>query len=93
MLDVLEVAVGAYLQFVAGSIVADDDAMLVHLQSRDGPHVVDAPLDGSLQGTALGVTVHQNHHLLSSHHGAYADGQRRLRHLVDVALATGETAK
>ena len=86
MLDVLEVAIGGYLQLVAGGVVADDDAVLVHLQGRDGPYMVHATLDGSLQGTALGMSVHQDHNLLSRHHRSYADSQRRLGHLVDVAL-------
>ena len=34
LLDVLEVAVGADLQFVAGGIVGYDDAVLVHLQGQ-----------------------------------------------------------
>ena len=48
-LDVLEILVGAHLEFVGGRLVAHDDAVLVHLQCADGPHVVDTPLDGGLQ--------------------------------------------
>ena len=41
-LNVLEIAIGAHLQLVAGSLVADDDAVLVHLQGRK----VTAPRKG-----------------------------------------------
>ena len=60
--------------------------MLVHLQSRDGPHVVDRALYSSLQGAALSVTINQNHHFLCSHHGTYTYGECGLRHLVDVVV-------
>lgn len=32
LLDILEILVGAMLDFLAGSFIADNDAMLVHLQ-------------------------------------------------------------
>ncbi len=60
--------------------------MLVHLQSRDGPHVVHRALDSSLQSATLCVTIHQNHHLLSSHHCAYANGKSGLRNLINIVV-------
>ena len=60
--------------------------MLVHLQGRDGPHVVDATLYSSLQGTTLSVAVNQDHHLLGSHHRTNTYCQGRLGHQVDVVI-------
>ena len=81
-LDVLEVLVGGYLQFVGSLLVADDDAVLVHLEGRDGPHVVHRTLYGGLHGTGLGMAVHQDHHLTGIHHGAYTDGECVSRHVL-----------
>ncbi len=85
-LDIFEVTIGADLQFVGGGLVADDDAMLVHLESADGPHVVDTTLDGSLQGTCLVVTVDKNHHLAGSHHRTHAHGKSEFWHFVDIVV-------
>ena len=60
--------------------------MLVHLQGRDSPHVVDATLNSSLQSTTLGMTIHQDHHLLSSHDSTHTYGESRLWHLVHVIV-------
>ena len=60
--------------------------MLMHLQSRDSPHVVDATLNSSLQSTTLGMTIHQDHHLLSSHDSTHTYGESRLWHLVHVIV-------
>lgn len=54
---VFEVAVGADLDFGAGWLVADDDAVWVHLDGADGPHVVDAFFDGVLQGAGFVMAV------------------------------------
>ena len=56
------------------------------LQHADGPHVVDALLDGVLQGTGLAVAVADYHHFLSGHDGADTDGEGLLGHLVDVVV-------
>ena len=85
-LDVLEIAVGTHLQFVGGGFVADDDAMLVHLQCADSPHVIDAAFDGGLQGTGLVVAIDKNHHLAGGHHGTDAHGKRGRGHRVQVAV-------
>ena len=84
-LDVLEILVGGDLQFVGGFLVADDDAVLVHLEGRDGPHVVDGSLDGGLHGAGLGVAVDQDHHFAGVHHGAYAYGEGVCRHVLRIA--------
>lgn len=57
LLFVFEVAVGADLDLGAGWFVADDDAVRVHLDGADGPHVVDAFFDGVLQGTGFIMPV------------------------------------
>ena len=58
----------------------------MELQSRDCPHVVNRTFNSSLQGTTLGVTINQNHHLTSSHHGSHTNGESRLRHFVDITF-------
>ena len=82
LFDVLEVLVGADLQLVGGLLVADDDTVLVHLQGRDGPHVIDGTLDGSLQGAGLGMTIGEDHHLTGVHHRPYTDGQGVCRYIL-----------
>ena len=86
LFDILEVAISTDLQLITGSVIADDDTMLVHLKSRDGPHVVDTTLYSSLKCTALGVTIHQNHYLTGSHNSTYADCQSRLGHFIDITF-------
>ena len=86
LLDVLEVLVCAVLQFVGGCFVADDDGVGVHLQGADGPFLAYGALDGVLQGASLVVAVHHDEHFLGVHHGAYADGQGCLGHLVHVVV-------
>ena len=85
-LDVLEVLVGSDLQLVGGGLVANDDAMLVGLQGRDGPCLTNWSLDSSLQSTSLMVTIAENHHLAGSHHGAYTNGQGQLGNLIDIVV-------
>lgn len=57
LLFVFEVTVGADLYLGAGWLVADDDAVGVHLDGADGPHVVDAFFDGVLQGAGFIMAV------------------------------------
>ena len=54
---VFEVTVGADFQFGAGWFIADDDAVGVHLDGADGPHVIDAFLYSVLQGTGFVMAV------------------------------------
>ena len=74
------------LQLVGGSFVADDDGVRVHLQGADGPFLADGALYGVLQGAGLVVAVADDEHLFGIHHGAYADGQGCLGHLVHVVV-------
>jgi hypothetical protein len=48
--------------------------------------VRDIAVDAVLEGTSLVVTVADEEHLLSCHHGADAYGESLLRHEVEVAL-------
>ena len=50
LLNILEVLIGAVLQFVGGIFVADDDGMGMLLQATDGPHVVDGLFDSMTKG-------------------------------------------
>ena len=63
-LYILKVAVSADLQFVGSRFVAHDDAVLVHLQCADGPHLSDTALDGMLQSACLVVSVAEDEHFL-----------------------------
>ena len=83
---VLEVPIGTYFQFIAGSIVANDDAMRMELEGGNSPHVVDTSLNSGLKGTALSMAVDQNHHLAGCHNGSNANGQGCLWYLVHITI-------
>ena len=85
LLDVLEVLVGAVGDAFAGSLIANDDAVLVHLKHADGPHLRHGAFDGSLKGAGLVVAVAEDEYFLGRHHGARAYGQRRGGNVVGVA--------
>ena len=89
LLDVLEILIGSNLQLIGSLLIADDDTMLVHLQGRDGPHVVDGTLDGSLHGAGLAMAIHQDHHLAGIHHCTNTYGQSVGRYVL--GLTTEET--
>ena len=90
LLYVLEVLVGAVLDFLSGSLVADDNAVGMELQSADGPPMGDRTLDGSLEGASLVVTVAEDKDLAGSHDGADANSECRCRNIL--GLATEEAA-
>lgn len=83
---VFEVAVGADFQFGAGWFVADDDAVGVHLDGADGPHVIDAFFYGMLQGARFAMAVAEDEYLTGCHDSADADGESLLRYLCDVVV-------
>lgn len=85
-LFVFEVAVGADFQFGAGWLVADDDAVWVHLDGADGPHVIDAFFYGVLQGAGFAMAVAEDEYLTGCHDGANTDGESLLRYLCDVVV-------
>ena len=51
LFNVLEVLVSAMFDVFASSLVADDDAMLMHLENRNRPHLSNWAFDGSLERT------------------------------------------
>ena len=83
---VFEVAVCADFQFCAGWFVADDDAVGVHLDSADGPHVIDTFFYCVLQGAGFAMAVAEDEYLTGCHDGANADSEGLLRHLGDVVV-------
>ena len=83
---ILKVLHGAVLQLITGRVVADYDALRVHLQHADRPHLADTAFDGMGQGAGLAVAVGQDHHLATVHDCTYTHRQSGLRHLVDVVL-------
>ena len=86
LFDVLEILVGVDLELAAGGLVGDNDGVGMELQAADGPHVVDAFLDAVLEGAGLAMAIDHDHHLLSVHHGADADGEGGLGDLVHVVV-------
>ena len=64
-LDVLEIAVCAHFQFVRCRLIAYDDAVAVHLQGTDGPHLRYASFNGMMQGTRLIVPVAKDQYLFT----------------------------
>lgn len=45
-----------YLKFQGGVFVDNNHRMRVHLQTGQSPHVIDTPLDASLEGWSLVCT-------------------------------------
>ena len=85
-LDVLEIAVCAHFQFVRCCLIAYDDAVAVHLQGTDGPHLRYASFNGMLQGTRLIVPVAKDQYLFGVHYRAHPYGQRSLGNLVHIVI-------
>ena len=85
-LDVLEIAVCAHFQFVRCRLIAYDDAVAVHLQGTDGPHLRYASFNGMLQGTRLIVPVAKDQYLFGVHYRAHPYGQRSLGNLVHIVI-------
>ena len=75
LLDVFEILVGSVGDAFASGFVADDDAVLVHLEHGDGPHLRDGSFDGSLECACFVVSVAEDEYFACSHHGSDADGE------------------
>ena len=84
--DILEIPISGNLQLVAGGFIANDNAMTMHLECRNSPHVIDGTFDSGLQGTALTVTIDQDHNLTGCHDGTHANGQCSLGDLIDIVI-------
>lgn len=89
VLDVEEIFVSAHFQFGRSCVVAYDDALGVHLQSRDGPHLRNATLYTLLQSTGFVVAVYNDEHVASRHDGTHTYRQRRFGH--EVGITAKET--
>ena len=86
LVDFLEVLIGIYLELAAGGFVAGDDAVLVELESADGPGVVNATLYAMAQGACLIVAADEKENLLGITDGAYANRERGLRNLIGIVI-------
>jgi len=86
LVDFLEVLVGVNLQLAAGSLVAGDDSVRMHLERGDGPGMVYAALYAVAKGAGLVVAADEKENLLGIADGAYANGQRGLRNLVGIVV-------
>ena len=83
---VLEVLVGSDFDFGTGWFVANDNAVRMHLNGTNRPHVVDAFLDSMLEGTCLAVTVAKNENLTRRHNSSNTNSKRLFWHLVNVVV-------
>ena len=72
---VLEIVICADFQFLTGIFIADDIAMLVHLQHAGSPHVADTTLNHVMEGAGFLGAVAENQNLTGSHHSAHADSE------------------
>ena len=84
LVDFLEVLVGVNLEFAACSFVAGNDSVRVHLESGDGPCVVNAAFYAVTESACLVVAADEQENLLGVTDGADADGESGLRNLVGV---------
>ena len=70
LLNILEIFVGSVRDVFASGFVANDDAVLVHLENGNGPHLRNGAFDGSLKGAGLVVAVAEDEYFLGRHNGA-----------------------
>ena len=83
-LDRFEVLDGLDLQLERRVLIDHDHRVLVQLQRRQRPHVVDAVLDAALQRERLVRARDNNDDLARVQDGGDADGQRHARHFAEV---------
>lgn len=57
LFNIFKVFDGIGFKLVGGLVVTDDNAMLVHLEDADGPHMIDAALNGMVQRTGFLLPV------------------------------------
>jgi len=86
LVDFLEVLIGVHLQLTAGSLVASNDSIGVHLQSADSPSVINAALNTVAQSPCLVVAVDNQKNLLGIANSTNANGKCSLGHLVGVIV-------
>ena len=86
LFNIFKVFDGIGFKLVGGLVVTDDNAMLVHLEDADGPHMIDAALNGMVQRTGFFVAGNQNHNFFRVHNGSDTYGQDGCGHFADVVV-------
>ncbi len=84
LFDIQEVFIGVDGEFAACRLITRDDCIVVQLQSRAGPFLTDAALDGRSKRACLVMARDQNQHLLGVGDCADADRQGLSRYLFGV---------
>ena len=74
-LNIFEIVESSNFEFLAGSLVANDDTVLVHLECADGPHVADRFFDSMLERTCLIMSVDHNKHFFGIHYRSHTYGE------------------
>ena len=85
-LDRLEVLDGLDVELRGGVLVDDDEGPGVELERGEGPHVVDALLDGLAEREGLALAGDDDDDLARVEHGRDADGERHARDGGDVVV-------
>ena len=81
---ILKVTIRTHLQFIGGSIITYDNALFVHLQGTDSPHLHHRAFNGMIKGACFVMPVDNNHYLFCIKHSTYTDRKSRLRHLIHI---------
>ena len=82
---VFEIAYGICFELIGCRFITDDDAVLVHLQDADRPHVIDAAFNGMMQSAGFLVAGGNNQYFFRIHNRANADGENRGRHFAFIS--------
>ena len=85
LVNFLEILVGIDLQFAASSFITRDDTVLMELESRDGPRVINAALNAVAKCACLVMSADEEKHLLCIANRAYAYRECSLRNLGNIA--------
>ena len=64
MFQTLEILDSLHTKFQSGVFIADDHGVLVHLEARDGPHMVDTFFDALGESEGLVATVDNDNNFL-----------------------------
>lgn len=83
---IFKIAVCAYFQFKSGCIISYNDTLLMHLQSTDGPHLIDRTFYCMIERASFIMSVHNNHHFLGRKHCTYTNSQCCFGHFVYIIV-------
>ena len=86
MFQTLEILDSLHTKFQSGVFIADDHGVRVHLEARDGPHMVDTFFDALGESEGLVATVDNDNNFTSIHDGANTDGESSLGDLGDIVI-------